>query len=110
MNKANYEFIKIYHKEPKSFVNFLKQPDHNELDYVHIYPFGNAKEAGKPGNYLFQCQHGLNESYGNMYYACAIDLFGKKFGNNKRSFEFITCMEGIVIRQERNFDLTAYKG
>ncbi len=91
-----------------SFADFIKKPDHNELADVHIYPFGNAKETGEPGNYKFQCQHGPKECYGNMYYACALDLFQKKFGNNQKSFEFIVCMEANVIDHEQNFDSTAY--
>jgi len=86
-----------------SYAKFLKQPDHNDIADVNIYPYGNAKETGESGKYNYECQHGPNECYGNLYYACAIAFLAPQTAH-----DFIVCMESNIISHGRSFDFTAY--
>ncbi|CAG9859699.1 unnamed protein product [Phyllotreta striolata] len=53
---------------------------------VDLIPYGKASETNRSGQWVFTCQHGPDECYGNAYHACAISLFSKE-----ESAEFVYC-------------------
>ncbi|CAH1173545.1 unnamed protein product [Phaedon cochleariae] len=53
---------------------------------VELVPFGKATANWANGTWIFSCQHGPKECYGNMVHSCAIDLSP---GDN--STEFVVC-------------------
>ncbi|XP_013177194.1 PREDICTED: gamma-interferon-inducible lysosomal thiol reductase-like [Papilio xuthus] len=62
-------------------------------DYLDVrtYPYGNAWTNKRNGSYVFDCQHGRAECYGNKLHACALDLLQ----NKTQALVFNSClMEG----------------
>jgi len=85
----------------RNFITSQLWPVYNELkDYmtVKLLPYGNAEEVynAKTHRWVFYCQHGPKECYGNIVETCAIFL-------NKREeaayFPFIHCMEQLGVDQ-----------
>ncbi|VEN53123.1 unnamed protein product [Callosobruchus maculatus] len=64
--------------------------DYLELDIV---PFGNAQYEKVGKKWIFKCQHGPQECYGNVIHACAL-------ASNplKTALDFIYCSEGQADR------------
>lgn len=90
--------------------------DHME---VYFYPYGNAQTIPKDNvsdgyrywhaeldnegvDYVFPCQHGPDECFGNHLQACAIDMLSTQ----DRYVPFIMCMEGndTVSQEMSSFD------
>lgn len=78
---------------------------------LRLIPFGNAKESQKDGKWVFECQHGAEECYGNLLEACIIHV------NNYQVDKYlpaIHCIEsaddpiqaarGCVTNNHMNFD------
>ncbi|XP_073957590.1 GILT-like protein 2 [Choristoneura fumiferana] len=57
---------------------------------IHMVPYGNAKTTYDSENrqYMFRCQHGPIECYGNKIHACAIDLLQ----NSTKAALFNVCL------------------
>ncbi|CAG4979060.1 unnamed protein product [Parnassius apollo] len=55
---------------------------------IQTYPYGNARTFNHNGHYVFQCQHGPEECYGNKLHACAI----YSLRNMTRAVLFNSCM------------------
>ncbi|XP_057656874.1 GILT-like protein 1 [Diorhabda carinulata] len=53
---------------------------------VDLVPFGKATAKNETGKWVFDCQHGKSECYGNKIHGCAIDVATKD-----TSTEFIVC-------------------
>jgi len=60
------------------------------------FSYGNAQEKqSADGSWTYTCQHGVDECYGNMYEACAME----HYGNNTEAvgkpqyWNFFYCME-----------------
>ena len=84
-----------------SFKQFQEALDHQELAVVNFYPFGNAKESWDGSKWIFECQHGPNECYGNIIEACALNHLSENEGKN-----FLICLEGNIKKFNKNFDDT----
>ena len=54
------------------------------------YPYGNARTIQNGSSWSFTCQHGVNECYGNMIEACAINTYDWY----TQALPFIICLEG----------------
>ena len=54
-----------------------------------LVPYGNAEEQQQGGKWLFECQHGQEECYGNLIETCAIHYHS----NATVFFPFIYCIE-----------------
>ncbi|CAH0405433.1 unnamed protein product [Chilo suppressalis] len=77
----------------------------NYLD-VHTYPYGNAQTiTHADGTVDFECQHGVEECYGNMLHACAIDILA----NTTASIEFNMCLMDYKNGEQGSNDATADK-
>ncbi|XP_014356159.2 gamma-interferon-inducible lysosomal thiol reductase-like [Papilio machaon] len=55
---------------------------------VRTYPYGNAWTSERNGSYVFDCQHGRAECYGNKLHACALDLLQ----NKTQALVFNSCL------------------
>lgn len=82
-----------------SFKQFQAAVDHEQLAIVNFYTFGNAKESWNGSKWLFECQHGQNECYGNTVEACALNHLSENEGKN-----FLICIEGNILRLSKNFE------
>jgi len=51
----------------------------NDL-HVNFKPFGFASYENVDGSWLFECQHGPDECYGNMMHACLTNLVSEEEG------------------------------
>lgn len=60
-------------------------PDIFLVDFV---PYGNAEENFVDGKWVFTCQHGEEECFGNMLHTCALHAYPRNI-----TFPFIACME-----------------
>ncbi|KAJ8918983.1 hypothetical protein NQ315_016887 [Exocentrus adspersus] len=60
--------------------------DHAEHMEVDLVPYGKANATNSSGSWVFQCQHGPAECYGNKVHSCAVDLYPVN-----QSTEFVVC-------------------
>jgi len=81
------EFITSSFKEAVYTANFEKICDYQ------LFPYGNAREKFVDGKWVFTCQHGPNECYGNLVETCALAKI--KFNDN---YKFIICLEEEIDR------------
>ena len=70
---------------------------------IEIIPYGNANEIYDPTTkkYLFTCQHGDNECYGNLILTCSINILGRIRGQLN-----LICILDNIYKNNRDFDLT----
>ncbi|XP_074603379.1 gamma-interferon-inducible lysosomal thiol reductase-like [Brevipalpus obovatus] len=59
-----------------------------EITNITLVPFGNASYKKENGTYVFKCQHGPDECFGNMIHACVL----KSFSYDK-ALDAIICLE-----------------
>jgi len=84
-----------------SFKQFQESLDHEQLAVVNFYPFGNAKESWNGSKWIFECQHGPNECYGNTIQACALNQLSDDVGKN-----FLICVDENIKNFSKNFNDT----
>nr|NP_001298301.1 gamma-interferon-inducible lysosomal thiol reductase-like [Papilio polytes]BAM19237.1 simila to CG41378 [Papilio polytes] len=80
---------------------------------VRTYPYGNAWTNKVNGSYVFDCQHGTAECYGNKLHACALDLLE----NKTQALVFNSCLmngysddsDADACGKEQNVDAVAIK-
>jgi len=84
----------------KEFYTKVTKP--NVAD-IEIIPYGNANEIYDPTTkkYLFTCQHGDNECYGNLILTCSINILGRIRGQLN-----LICILDNIYKNNRDFDLT----
>ncbi len=84
----------------KEFYTKVTKPN---LAYIELIPYGNAKETydSSTNKYLFTCQHGDNECYGNLISTCSLNVLGRIEGQLN-----IICLLENKYSFNRNFDLT----
>jgi len=70
-----------------SFSTAIKTPEFEKICDYKIWPYGNAKERKDGDKWVFTCQHGEKECYGNLLQTCALN---KLPGN---PYLFIVCLE-----------------
>eukprot|EP01017_Pseudomicrothorax_dubius_P025377 TRINITY_DN273_c0_g1_i1.p1 TRINITY_DN273_c0_g1~~TRINITY_DN273_c0_g1_i1.p1 ORF type:complete len:232 (+),score=45.59 TRINITY_DN273_c0_g1_i1:99-794(+) len=99
-----------------SLRNALKAQNLLSMVNVTLIPYGNAHETSSSQGWVFTCQHGSKECYGNIIETCAIDQL-----DQHRALLFITCLESAVAEtgsfdtagqqcaQQVNADFTAIK-
>ena len=70
---------------------------------IEIIPYGNAKESYDPSTkkYIFTCQHGDNECYGNLISTCSLNVLGSVEGQLN-----IICLLENINNFKKDFDLT----
>ena len=73
------------------------------LANIELIPYGKAKETydSSTNKYLFACQHGDNECYGNLISTCSLNVLGRIEGQLN-----IICLLENKYSFNRNFDLT----
>ena len=71
-----------------SFLKAINTKDIEKIANITIVPFGNAKETQSGGHYIFTCQHGADECYGNAILNCVLNQKDKKTAHNA-----IVCLE-----------------
>ncbi|KAI2808444.1 hypothetical protein RDWZM_005724 [Blomia tropicalis] len=104
--QSNKPTISLYYEAlcPYCRQFFVEQlaPAYDQLkDYfiIELVPFGNVQvRQDWNGNYVYQCQHGEAECYGNVVQSCAIKLF-----NYDQWFAFTRCM-----MQPRDYQYTTH--
>ncbi|XP_030029414.2 GILT-like protein 1 [Manduca sexta] len=64
---------------------------------VQLVPYGHARTYKSGDRYLFRCQHGPAECYGNKLHACAIDALQ----NNTQAVLFNACLMQYSYRSYR---------
>ena len=85
-----------------SLAQAIKVPNFLDMANITIYPYGNAYESydSTTGLWIFKCQHGSTECYGNLVEVCAQSIYsGLDFWN------WIICVEANVV-SIGNFDTT----
>ena len=84
----------------KEFYTKVTKPN---LAYIKLMPYGNAKETydSSTNKYLFTCQHGDNECYGNLISTCSLNVLGRIEGQLN-----IICLLENIYSFNRDFDLT----
>lgn len=84
----------------KEFYTKVTKPN---LAYIELMPYGNAKETydSSTNKYLFTCQHGDNECYGNLISTCSLNVLGRIEGQLN-----IICLLENIYSFNRDFDLT----
>jgi interferon gamma-inducible protein 30 len=80
-----------------SYKNFLANPNNQELANVKIVAYGNAKETWDGSKWVFQCQHGPNECYGNAIITCAQSKLDQYSAN-----QFIICLDENIQTKDFN--------
>ena len=81
-----------------SFTAFSKADQHSLLADVVFYPYGNAYQKQSGNKWVFTCQHGSNECFGNLIETCAV----KKF-NSESAYAFLSCLETNIGYYSNNF-------
>lgn len=87
-------FTLYYEAEcPDCHYFFLNQLVHayNKIGFIFnlgLVPYGNAEEYKKGNKWIFKCQHGADECWGNIIQTCSLFLYPKM----SDSFPFILCM------------------
>jgi len=67
----------------------IKCPGIYDMANFSIYTYGNAQERQSGGQWIYTCQHGPQECYGNVLESCA-----KHYYNSNTTFwSWIVCME-----------------
>jgi len=77
--------------------NFIHQqlfPTFTALDgtgilEIELVPYGNAREYQSGNQWVYYCQHGSAECYGNLIETCALHVLQK----NSLQMPFISCLE-----------------
>lgn len=84
----------------KEFYTKVTKPN---LAYIELIPYGNAKETydSSTNKYLFTCQHGDNECYGNLISTCSLNVLGRIEGQLN-----IICLLENIYSFNRDFYLT----
>ncbi|XP_017771426.1 PREDICTED: gamma-interferon-inducible lysosomal thiol reductase-like [Nicrophorus vespilloides] len=67
-----------------------------DLDLV---PYGKATREMKDGHWIFNCQHGDKECYGNKIHACALEQ--SKFKDNVDIVELLDCFVQTKYEDEK---------
>jgi len=49
----------------------LNTKDFDKIADIHVWIYGNAHETQQGGKWVFTCQHGDDECYGNLLETCA---------------------------------------
>src|SRR5689334_361194 len=65
-----------------SFKPFFSNPSKHELADVTIYTSGNSHDTWDGSKWVFTCQHGDNECYGNTIETCAKKILDKEAHQN----------------------------
>jgi interferon gamma-inducible protein 30 len=74
---------------------YQSNPSKTQLADIYIYTYGNAHESWNGSKWVFECQHGNNECYGNFIETCA-----KAKLNKDEYFNFLICLDGSLIKSE----------
>jgi interferon gamma-inducible protein 30 len=82
-----------------SFAQYQENPSRNQLAEVIFYPYGNAKESWDGNKWVFTCQHGENECFGNIIEKCARIKLIKKDDFHK----FLICLETDIQKTSDDF-------
>lgn len=82
-----------------SFAEYLSNPDYKSLAEVEFYPYGNAHETLFNDRYIFRCQHGSKECYGNTVQVCALNKMDYETG-----LKFMVCIENDLENNHKNID------
>ena len=91
-----------------SYKDFINRSDHYSLAETHIIPFGNAsEEQDASGHYIYKCQHGPNECYGNLWEICGLEILTDLTGNNELGHKFTVCLEENIETSGRRFEAAA---
>jgi interferon gamma-inducible protein 30 len=82
-----------------SFKQYQTNESRLELADVTFFPYGNAKETFDGSKWIFTCQHGPNECYGNIIETCARDQLQKDDFNT-----FMVCLEADITKTGKDFN------
>jgi interferon gamma-inducible protein 30 len=82
-----------------SFKPFHANPSKDQLAEVNFYSYGNAHETWDGSKWVFQCQHGDNECYGNIIETCAQAKLDKETYHT-----FLICLEGDIKKTGKDFN------
>jgi interferon gamma-inducible protein 30 len=74
-----------------TFSTFHQNPGRHMLANVTFYPYGNANETWDGSKWVFTCQHGNNECFGNIVDTCARSKMDKETFHT-----FLICLEGYL--------------
>ena len=74
-----------------------------ELGELNLIPYGKATEEYNPqfNIYKYECQHGMNECYGNLMQTCII--------KDLNDIGLIICLYQNIFKNRQNFDITLNK-
>ncbi|KAK3801611.1 hypothetical protein RRG08_011488 [Elysia crispata] len=56
---------------------------------VDLLPYGNSRESQAESKWTFECQHGVNECWGNLLETCVIHYYP----NTTQHLDIIRCIE-----------------
>ncbi|XP_004930220.1 GILT-like protein 1 [Bombyx mori] len=88
--------IRLFVRQLKPAVEKLS----SHLD-VQLVPYGFALTYNIGGYYMFTCQHGPDECYGNKMHACVVDTLR----NSTKAVLFNTCLMQYSVRDRYGFNL-----
>ena len=71
----------------------IKAPGFFDMVELIIYPYGNAYERKVGNEWIFTCQHGTVECYGNSMENCA-----KKYLKGTDFWNWLICIEGDITK------------
>ena len=78
----------------------IKDPRFFDMAELIIYPYGNAFERKVGDKWIFSCQHGTVECYGNAIENCA-----KKYFKGVTFWNWLICVEGDITHT-KSWDLS----
>jgi interferon gamma-inducible protein 30 len=82
-----------------SFKAFQANPSKSQLADVTIFSSGNSNDSWNGSKWVFTCQHGDNECYGNAIETCAKVRLPKEAHQN-----FIICIEHDIFETKKDFN------
>ena len=74
-----------------SLAEAIRTPGFFDMADVIVYPYGNAYQKQAIGEWIFTCQHGEIECYGNTVENCA-----KKYYDMPDFLHWLVCIEGDI--------------
>ena len=99
----------IYESLCPESIRFLKETlektiqikDYDRYVNIQLWPYGNAYQLKSKytGKWLFRCQHGPNECYGNIVQTC-----GKYYLNQDDFLHFAVCIATNIEVNENDFN------
>jgi interferon gamma-inducible protein 30 len=74
-----------------SFKEAIYTADFDKICDYKIFPYGNAHQRQVGDEWVFTCQHGEDECYGNLLENCAL-----KYIPFNENYKYVICLEEII--------------